>query len=153
MGGLSQFQMRGLAPPGSRGQSSGSTQYASHGMNLLRRLQGFARFPTCPACGVNGHGRLTAAVTGLLLAVALQPTVAMVVEPRHFPDGVEALAVAIYEIGKPGAALAMGHLVRVHVSGFSTRDPQIHPQPRQHDVVVAPIRKCEMLWETVPVIL
>jgi len=119
----------------------GSTQHATHAMHLLMRLQWLTRsavwvLATSPTCGANGRGKLTAATAvNLLLAVALQPRIAPVF---HHLSCIDAPALAT-ERPQP-AALAMGHLVRVHVSGFSKPDPQTQSQHRQHCVVVAPIQ-------------
>ena len=75
---------------------------------------------TCPACGANGHRRVTAAVTLHFFAVALQRGIAIVVPhpPIDFthPTTVQHLPRI--------AALAMGHLVRVRVSGFTSHEGQ-----------------------------
>ena len=125
------------------GKGAGSTRHKS-------RWQWLSRFcirllATCPACGANGQGRLTAtpAVTVKLLAVAHQPVFAVVVPHKRFPvvhriPGANARA----RVHPPRrAALAMGHLVRVHGARFSKPDPQNHSQPRHHHLAVAPMRR------------
>jgi hypothetical protein len=89
------------------------------------RMQWFARscawvLATCPACGANGHGKVTAVT--LLLAEALQYGIAPVV-PHILYRGTRPRAVVHL---RRRAALAMGHLVRVHDSGFSKPDQQTH---------------------------
>ena len=114
---------------------SGSTQHATHALNYLMRLQWLALYcawvlARCLACGANGHERLTArAVTLLLLAEALETEIAVAV--RHRPD-TSPLAPTPAVVHLPQfTALAMGHLVQMHVSGFSQKDPPTHSQPRQ----------------------
>ena len=112
----------------------------------LTRLQCLTRsyisvLATCPACGANGHGRLTAAGRGiLLLAVALQFGVAVVVKQQRWqPRYRDALARARVHIPIK-AALVVGHLVRVQVSGFIKPGSLTHSQRRQHYVAVTPMQ-------------
>ena len=93
-----------------------STQNTGHAMNHWVRMQWLARsciwvLTTCPACGANGCGRLTAAVTLLLLAVARQFGIAHVVPHQRLHDvGTEAPVEPVHK-----EALVMGHLVRERV--------------------------------------
>jgi hypothetical protein len=100
---------------------SGSTNHASHAMNSWMRLQWLARYcvwvlATCPACGANGQGRRTAVTP--FLAVAFQVVIATPVIHLRF----RAARAPAREHVTLGAALLMGHLVQVHVSGFSIQD-------------------------------
>ena len=119
----------------------------------MTRLQWLARstvwlLATCPACGAHGHGRLTEAVTILLLTVALQVGVAHVVpNPRFWEASFKA------PFHPPRfAALAMEHLVRVHVSGFSKPDPLTPTHSLGSIMLMRPqcADMCELLGETVP---
>ena len=110
---------------------SGSTQHASRARNYQMRLQWLARcciwvLVTCPACRVNGHGRVTAVML-FLLAVARQFGIGIEV-PNHLCLAANAQAVVHHP---RRAALVMGHLLRVHDAAFSKPDPQTHPQTRQ----------------------
>ena len=120
--------------PGRRGMDSGCTQHANHTMNRWTRLQRLTRscagvLATCAACGANGHGRFTAAGWGsLLLAVALQFEITRPVVPHLLFLRTPAIAI----VHPPRrAALLMGYLVRIHVSGFNTPDPRATSQHRQ----------------------
>ena len=76
---------------------------------------------TCPPCGGKGYGRLTT-VTCLLLAVALQFGIAVIV-PHPMRRGTRPRAVVHV---RRMAALAMGNLARVLVSGLRNSEPQTH---------------------------
>jgi len=110
--------------PGMRGMGSGCKHHSSHNKNRLTRLQWLARFcrwalATCPECGANGHGRLTAGTP--LLAVARQIDIANVApHPRNRPAPPAHARVNFLRV----TALAVGHLMRVHVPGFTKPDPQ-----------------------------
>jgi len=116
--------------PRMRGMGSGCSHHSSHNKNRLTRLQWLTRLctgalATCPECGAIGHGRLTAGTP--LLAVARQIEIANVIphpRTRHAPTPHARVHVL------PATALAVGHLVRVHVPGFTKPDPQTRSQPR-----------------------
>ena len=68
---------------------------------------------TCPACGANGHGRLTAVIP--FLAVAHQVGIAVAVIHRRC-QLVSPTRAAVHHPQTSREALIMGHLVRVHVA-------------------------------------
>ena len=79
---------------------------------------------TCPACGTNGRGMLTAGTAGtlLFLAVAVKFVIAVVV--LHPPIRIAPPRTARATVHVPRrAALAMGHLARVRVSAFGKTRP------------------------------
>ena len=79
---------------------------------------------TCPACGANGHGRVTVAVT-LLLAVAHQVDTGRHIIAHGVPNPIfiDATARAVAHLTRR-AAQRMGHLVWVHVAGFTSQEGQ-----------------------------
>ena len=131
-GGLSQARMRGLAPGrrrhGLRTRTARQPRHESLDPPAVARLL-LSAVATRPECGANGHGRVTAAVTQLL-AVALQGGFTPFVPQPPPPIRLATPARALVYVPR-FAALDVGHLVRVHVSGFSKSDPQTHSQLRQ----------------------
>jgi hypothetical protein len=138
--------------------ASGSAQYASHAKKSQMRLQRLICEPntpatpwlahsctrvlaTCPTCGANGRGRRTAgrAVTLLFLAVALQEVIAVAVpNPRIIFARIRTARATVHPL-RP-AALAMGHLARMRVSGFGKTRPADPLSDQAANAAVVPMR-------------
>ena len=97
---------------------------------------------TCPACGASGRGKLTAdrAVTLLFLAVALQFGMAVVVPHPRMRDAPPMYITPARKHFPQSAALGVGNLVRVHVSGFNKTRPADPLSGKASNAAVAQMR-------------